>query len=104
MEAVKKLNNSLLDGHKLTLSLSRKKIQNVEEIQKLKEKVKAKLAGVAGASGQMEVFPKPRYDQVFAEGVAWLDGLEGPKDEGSGILKFSGEVWKSRARSDQELP
>jgi multiple RNA-binding domain-containing protein 1 len=41
VEAVKKLNNSLLDGHKLTLSLSRKKIQNVEEIQKLKEKVKA---------------------------------------------------------------
>ena len=72
--------------------------------KRLKEKVKAKLAGVAGASGQMEVFPKPRYDQVFAEGVAWLDGLEGPKDEGSGILKFSGEVWKSRARSDQELP
>lgn len=41
LEAVKKMNNTLLDGHRLSLSLSRKKAQNMEEIQRLKEKVKA---------------------------------------------------------------
>jgi multiple RNA-binding domain-containing protein 1 len=41
VESVKKLNNHLLDGHKLILSLSRKKVQNMEEIQKLKQKIKA---------------------------------------------------------------
>ena len=38
---MKKLNNCLIDGHKLLLSLSRKKVQKVEEIHKLKEKIKA---------------------------------------------------------------
>ena len=36
IETVKKMNNTLVDGHKLLLSISRKKSQNVEEIQKLK--------------------------------------------------------------------
>lgn len=40
IEAVKKLNNCLLDGHKLLLSLSRKKAKNTEDIHKLKQKVK----------------------------------------------------------------
>ena len=41
VEVVKKLNNCLVDGHKLLLSLSRKKTQNLDEIHKLKEKIKA---------------------------------------------------------------
>ena len=43
--------------------------------ERLKEKVKAKLANRAWGAGQKEVLPKPRYDQIFADGVAWLDSM-----------------------------
>lgn len=39
MEAVKKLNNVLVDGHKLALTLSRKKAQNSQDLKALKEKI-----------------------------------------------------------------
>jgi RNA recognition motif-containing protein len=40
VEAVKKLNSFLVDGHKLSLSLSRKKVQSAQDLKALKEKIK----------------------------------------------------------------
>lgn len=49
--------------------------------------------------------PLPRYDEVFARGQEWLDGLAGPPIEPeSGRLHFSESVWKSSARGEPELP
>lgn len=43
--------------------------------------------------------PSPRYDDVYFEGLAWLDSLAGPPlSEGEYKVEFSDEVWKSAAR------
>jgi hypothetical protein len=48
---------------------------------------------------------EPRYDEVYAEGVRWLDSLAGaPLDGQSGTLTFSEEVWRSRGRGDPSIP
>ena len=46
----------------------------------------------------------PRYDDVYFEGIAWLDSLAGePFSEGEYIAEFSEEVWKSAARKGQDV-
>lgn len=48
--------------------------------------------------------PKPRYDEVFEEGVAWLDELAGPKlVEGSFTAEFSDDVWNSPTRKGNDV-
>ena len=48
--------------------------------------------------------PKPRYDEVFEEGVAWLDELAGPKlVEGSFTAEFSDDVWNSPTRKGDDV-
>lgn len=47
--------------------------------------------------------PAPRYDSIFAEGVEWLDALDGePLKPQKGRLTFSPTIWKSRARDDRD--
>ncbi len=46
----------------------------------------------------------PRYDDVYYEGLAWLDSLAGePFSEGEYIVEFSEDVWKSAARKGQDV-
>lgn len=46
--------------------------------------------------------PSPRYDDVYFEGLAWLDSLAGPPlSEGKYEVEFSDEVWKSAARKGE---
>lgn len=41
----------------------------------------------------------PRYDDVYHEGMAWLDNLAGPQfTEGEYTVEFSDQVWKSATR------
>lgn len=48
--------------------------------------------------------PAPRYDEVFASGRDWLEGLAGePVRAEKGQLHFSDEVWKSPGRRDPEI-
>lgn len=50
-------------------------------------------------------YPEPRYDEVFAQGQEWLDGLAGePVQAERGEIRFSEAVWKSPGRRDPELP
>lgn len=47
----------------------------------------------------------PRYDGVFFKGMEWLDSLAGepvPAEEMTAV--FSDDIWKSPARTDDELP
>ena len=46
----------------------------------------------------------PRYDDVYHQGIAWLDGLAGePFFEGEYIAEFSDEVWNSDARKGEDV-
>ncbi len=46
----------------------------------------------------------PRYDDVYHQGIAWLDGLAGePFSEGEYLAEFPDEVWKSAARSGEDV-
>ncbi len=42
---MKKLNNALVDGHKLLLTLSKKKVQSTEDLKELKTKLKTEEVG-----------------------------------------------------------
>ena len=47
---------------------------------------------------------KPRYDDVYHEGIAWLDSLAGPQfAEGEYTVEFSDEVWKSATRKGEDV-
>lgn len=48
---------------------------------------------------------EPRYDEVYAEGVAWLDSLaDGAPEEHEGILEIDESVWRSDTRTDRGDP
>jgi hypothetical protein len=71
-------------------------------VKKMREEVQRRLARKREARRTVVPQPPPRYDEVFAEGAAWLDGPE--PEPRKGKLSFSDEVWTSRARSETELP
>ena len=47
----------------------------------------------------------PRFDEVFEEGLDWLDGLAGsPKlEQSEWLAEFSEDVWKSSARKGEDV-
>ena len=46
-----------------------------------------------------------RYDDVYTEGMNWLDSLAGePLQEGERIVQFSDDVWKSATRKGEDVP
>lgn len=46
----------------------------------------------------------PRYDDIFFNGVKTLDELAGEKiPDGTGIVSFSDDIWRSKARFDPDL-
>ena len=71
-------------------------------VKKMREEVQRRLARKRETQRAVVPQPAPRYDEVFAEGVLWLDGPE--PEPRRGKLSFSDDVWTSRARGDTELP
>lgn len=71
-------------------------------VKKMREEVRRRLERKREARQSRVPEPPPRYDEVFAEGMAWLDGPQ--PEPRRGKLSFSDEVWTSRARGDAELP
>lgn len=48
---------------------------------------------------------KPRYDNVYFEGLEWLDSLAGAQiTQGEREAVFSDSIWKSPARQDENVP
>ena len=46
----------------------------------------------------------PRHDDIYEEGIAWLDQLAGPPIEsGDRLVEFSGEVWNSPTRKGGDV-
>ena len=49
--------------------------------------------------------PSPRYDEVFRDGIQWLDRLAGEDvPAASGELTVANDVWKSDARREPDVP
>ena len=45
-----------------------------------------------------------RHDDIYEEGLAWLDQLAGPQlESGDCLAEFSGEVWNSPARKGEDV-
>ncbi len=69
------------------------------DMKAFKEQIQAKLAEKKLQKAQIKYSEPPRYDDVFFEGVKWLDSLAGdPVKEQEGEISFSEDIWKSPAR------
>ncbi|KAF0159515.1 MAG: hypothetical protein FD159_456 [Syntrophaceae bacterium] len=88
-----------------TAALSKKEMkQRKEQLAILKERIKSRLAEKERNQKMVRPEPAPRYDDIFFDGVAWLDELAGaPILPSTGEIIFSDEIWKSRARSDEGI-
>ena len=84
-----------------TLS-NRKKKQFKERMASLQEKHKNRQRP---DSKLINPVKNPRYDDIYNEGVAWLDSLAGQSfSEMEYVAEFSDEVWKSTARKGTDVP
>jgi hypothetical protein len=69
------------------------------DMKALKERIQAKLVEKKLQKQQITLSKPPCYDDVFFEGVKWLDSLAGdPVQEQEGEISFSEDIWKSPAR------
>jgi hypothetical protein len=66
-----------------------------EDMKALKEQIQAKLAEKKSKKGQAIPSRSPLYDEVFFEGVRWLDSLAGDQVQlEEGEITFSNTIWK----------
>ena len=49
---------------------------------------------------KQEPYPPPRYDDVYFEGVAYLESLAGPPIEPGDVYYELGQLWKEKALKD----
>lgn len=82
---------------------SNKRLKRFEQNMKvLQERVKD------GTTKRLELInpvKAPRFDDIYNEGIAWLNDLAGEKlSTGELIAEFSPEVWKSVARKGEDVP
>ena len=82
-------------------SVKEKKRQEARD-RETKKKVADKLAQKRAQKSVRKAVKPPRYDEVFLQGVAWLDGLAGEEIAGSkGEVVFDDGVWTSPTRGDR---
>jgi hypothetical protein len=73
-------------------------------IKSLRERIEARLAEKRAERQKAVSFTPPRYDEVFEEGVRWLESLAGePPEPQEGELTFSEDIWKSPARTASDV-
>jgi hypothetical protein len=87
-----------------SISLSKKKQKKLKEkMRNLKELNKAKLAEKK-RNALVKPPITPRYDDVYTEGVEWLESLAGPEIiQGKQEVVFSNSIWKSPARKGDHV-
>jgi len=72
------------------------------QLKALKERINARLDREL-AGGRTQPAP-PRYDEVFFQGLEWLNSLEGePIQKGDLTAEISEDMWKSKARFDPDV-
>lgn len=70
-----------------------------ERVDDYRQKIQARLK----QKKKKLIFPKPNYDEVFEQGVEWIEALAGDEIEPTtGTLHFSNDIWKSEARRDPD--
>jgi hypothetical protein len=75
-----------------------------EALKELRARVRDQLQR-PGAQRLVPPSPPPRLDELYVQGQEWLDSLAGadvPTSEGE--LHFDETIWKSRARTEREVP
>jgi hypothetical protein len=79
----------------------RQEKKRVERLAQVKGDIKEKLEALRAERAKYTVSRPPRYDNVFFEGLSWLDQL-GNTGESSvdGEAEFEDDVWKSDTRGD----
>lgn len=84
---------------------TKQKRDRSKSIDRLRNRIKVKLAEKKKGKKLIPPDPSPRYDEVFQQGCDWLDSLAGePILKEHFTVRFSDDVWKSRARYDPEIP
>jgi hypothetical protein len=105
-KAIKPKSEESSGGSSQLLSEGQKKRQKqrIARVQgKLKKRLELKRQKQAEKQFRSEQ-PAPRYDDVYWEGVAWLDSISGEDiKEESFTASISSELWKSKARYDPDL-
>jgi hypothetical protein len=75
------------------------------KVKRLQELVRKRREERRGTSTLVTPEPTLLYDEVFARGQEWLDGLAGAAiSTDRGHLVFSDEVWHSPGRREADLP
>jgi hypothetical protein len=83
-------------------SKSQQKLRQ-RRLAEIRAEVQSRLASVKQSRRVLE--QAPRYDEVFREGVEWLDRLAGEAvPEAQGRLSVADDVWKSETRREPEVP
>lgn len=80
---------------------AKKKKQFSEGIRALQDEQK-----VRASRSERLVNPvkSPRYDNVYQQGVEWLDALAGERlQPGEKVAQFTDEVWKSQSRKGGDV-
>lgn len=91
------------EEEKLPLTAKQMKKQ-AAKLQAARERVQEKLKEKrANRKGRSKLTPTPRYDEVYENGMRWLDSLAGSALPEEGEAVFSDEIWKSRSRYDPDL-
>ncbi|MDY6905591.1 MAG: DUF4065 domain-containing protein [Thermodesulfobacteriota bacterium] len=77
----------------------RQRKKRKQKIEAFKKKMQTK-----GKVTPRKITPKePRYDDIYFQGLQWLDSLEGePLQPGHGEITVDPAVWKSKSRFDPE--
>ena len=85
------------------LSVKRKRLKK-EAIEKLKKEMAIRLEKTLTKKKEKKQFTPPRYDDVYFEGVRWVESLAGnPIEPEEGMIEVSPDFWKSSFRTDDEL-
>ncbi len=100
-----KLKAEPADEYSKPILSTRQKKQQSKTIENLRVKIKRKLAEKRKERKLIPPDPPPKYDEVFQQGLEWLDSVAGePPKEERFVVRFSDDIWKSRARYDPEIP
>lgn len=86
----------------LSGNAARRRAQTIKDI---KSRVQNRIAEkVRSKKGYPPGYSPPRHDDVYEEGVLWLESLAGePVKEFKGEVNFSPDIWKSPSRHDPEI-
>ena len=83
---------------------AREKKKFKEGMQKIREKNVERQSADRRKTQLVNPVPKPKYDDVYYDGLKWLDSLSGPPlPEGEKEAVFSDSVWKSSSRRGEDV-